>query len=298
MGYIYLLTNKINKKQYVGQSLCNDINDRWNRYKKLEKNSIGRCLYSAFIKYGIDKFKFQIICICFDEDCDKYEMDYIKKYNTIVPNGYNLREGGNNSKHHPDTIALIKASLKGRRLTPITDEIRKKLSESLMGSKNPNFGKNISDEQKKKISDTKKERGIIRREQITEKEKIKKPPKIIIEKIKKPPKIVIEKIKKPPKIVIEKIKKPPNKSKEPQRIVIKEILPHKINCRSLDNLKIRSEMNKKRIGKYDLNNTLIEEYNSLTEASIKTKICIRTISKVCNGIKYCKTAGGFLWKFI
>ena len=32
-----------------------------------------------------------------------YEVEYMRKYNTLVPNGYNLREGGNSGKHHEDT---------------------------------------------------------------------------------------------------------------------------------------------------------------------------------------------------
>ena len=83
MGYIYLITNSINNKQYIGQSISIDINTRWKQYKKLDKSSIGRVLYNAFIKYGINNFKFQIICICFDNDCNNFEKEYIKIYNTI-----------------------------------------------------------------------------------------------------------------------------------------------------------------------------------------------------------------------
>ena len=61
MGYIYLVTNKINNKQYIGQSLYEDINDRWNQHKR--NKSANMCISRAFLKYGIDKFKFQIICL-------------------------------------------------------------------------------------------------------------------------------------------------------------------------------------------------------------------------------------------
>jgi len=167
MGYIYLLINKTNNKKYIGQTVCDDINTRWKQYKSMDKSSIGRCLYNSFQKYGINNFKFKIICVCFNEDCNKFEKEYIKKYNTISPNGYNLMEGGNNSKHHPDTIELIRASLKGRITSPITDEIRKKISESLKGDKNPNYGKKMSEEQKDKISNTLKNK---KRYTITEKQ--------------------------------------------------------------------------------------------------------------------------------
>jgi group I intron endonuclease len=118
----------------------------------MDSKTIGRCLFNAYNKYGISNFTFQIICICFDEDCNIYEEEYIKKFNTIAPNGYNLQAGGNNSKCHPETKKLISDRLKGRLLTPITDELRKKQSEARMGRKNHNFGKKITNERKLKLS--------------------------------------------------------------------------------------------------------------------------------------------------
>ena len=65
-------------------------------------------------KHGIEKFKFEILIICFDEDVFKYEKEYIKKYNTIIPNGYNMNGGGTLGEtrkgvpHKPETIEKIK----------------------------------------------------------------------------------------------------------------------------------------------------------------------------------------------
>lgn len=153
MGYIYLITNLKNGKKYVGQTLEDDINKRWDRHKKMCSESLGRYIISAYKKYGIESFKFQIICICFDEDCNRYEEEYIKKFNTLVPKGYNLREGGNNSKHHPETLKRISDKLKGRLLTVQTEEMRKKQSERMKGENNPNFGKSMSVEQRNKMRD-------------------------------------------------------------------------------------------------------------------------------------------------
>lgn len=158
MGYIYLVTNRLTGKQYVGQTTRLDIHTRWNQHKK-GKYSLGRYIRAAYCKYGIDNFKFEIICVCFDDDCDKYEDDYIIKYGTLAPNGYNLRAGGgNNGKHHPDTIKLMSERLKGRQVAPHSVETRKKISEANKGAKNPNYGKKMSEEQKRKISATRKER--------------------------------------------------------------------------------------------------------------------------------------------
>ena len=159
MGYIYLITNTKNNKKYIGQTLQDDIESRWKRHKAMCKNSIGRILLNAYKKYDIDKFKFQIVCICFDEDCNIYEEQYIKKFNTLHPNGYNLKEGGLNSKHHPSTIEKMREAMKGRECSNKhywTDERKKQWSEMRKGEKNSNYGKFMSDEQKKKISNTMK----------------------------------------------------------------------------------------------------------------------------------------------
>jgi group I intron endonuclease len=152
MGYIYLITNTINGKRYVGQTQREDIEKRWKEHKICDKYTIGRCLLNAYKKHGIETFKFQIICVCFDEDCNKFEGEYIEKYNTLSPKGYNLKSGGRHGRHHPETIKLISEKLKGRQLTPVTDEIRRKNSQSKMGDKNHNFGKSITEERRIKLS--------------------------------------------------------------------------------------------------------------------------------------------------
>jgi hypothetical protein len=35
-------------------------------------------------KYGIENFTFEILIICFDEERYKFEMEYIKKYNSMA----------------------------------------------------------------------------------------------------------------------------------------------------------------------------------------------------------------------
>ena len=109
MGYIYKITNKITKQSYVGQTIM-DLDERWRQHCK--PNSNCRYLKSSIKKYGVDSFEFKLICVCFDNDLDKYECFYMNKYNTIVPNGYNLREGGNSGKHHEETKTKISETLK------------------------------------------------------------------------------------------------------------------------------------------------------------------------------------------
>jgi group I intron endonuclease len=242
MGYIYLITNQITKKQYVGQTIRMDIERRWKDHRNCDKHSIGRCLLNAYLKYGIENFKFQIICICFDEACNQLEEDYIKKFNTLAPNGYNLESGGNNSKCHPETKKLISEKLKGRLLTPITPELLKKRSEAIMGSKNHNFGKKITEVRRSKLSNAIKKIWQERRDNGTFDLYVQTPP------------IVFE--------------------------------------------KGRISENRKGVGKYDDKGTLLETYASTVEAGEKNNVHRQSISKVCNGNRKYKTAGGFVWKFL
>jgi group I intron endonuclease len=141
MGYIYKITNKNTGKMYIGQT-TQDLEERWRGHRSSKSNC--RYLKSAIKKYGIYNFEFKLICICFDNDMDKFENDYIKKYNTLVPNGYNLREGGNGGRHNEETKKKISESLKNRTDIiysknqlgrPHTEEIKKKISNSLKGRK-------------------------------------------------------------------------------------------------------------------------------------------------------------------
>ena len=108
MGYIYKITNLINQKCYIGETIQNDINKRWNKHISTIKLKEGcPVLKKAMIKHGIDNFKFQILIICFDDCVLKQEENYIKKYNSLIPNGYNVLKSGEKGmtgyKHTPET---------------------------------------------------------------------------------------------------------------------------------------------------------------------------------------------------
>ena len=135
-----MLTNTVNGKRYIGQTRQDDVNKRWDKYRYKTKNCIGQYLYNALVKYECNNFRFQIICICFDEDCNKYEIDYIQKYKTLVPNGYNIQSGGSSFS----------------KPNPWSQEQRQNLSIKMSGINNPNFGKKASKETCERKSTTMK----------------------------------------------------------------------------------------------------------------------------------------------
>ncbi len=141
MGYIYTIKNKTDNKIYVGQTM-RDVEERWKDH--LKRGSNCRYLSSAIKKYGVENFAFKLVCITFDNQLDDMEIKYIEKYNCLVPNGYNLRIGGNNGRHHAETKQKISDTLKNRYQNglipprsqlgiPHSEITKKKISEGLKG---------------------------------------------------------------------------------------------------------------------------------------------------------------------
>ena len=100
---IYKITNLKNNKGYIGQST--DIKTRWKNHKLELKNNAHRNshLQNAFNKYGEEAFEFRILEETTEENLDDAEEYWINYFNSTNPEkGYNLRYGGNSSKHRED----------------------------------------------------------------------------------------------------------------------------------------------------------------------------------------------------
>jgi group I intron endonuclease len=82
---IYKITNLINNKIYIGQSI--HIERRWQEHKKPSSCS---CIGQAIKKYGINNFSFEIIEECPTNRLAEREKYWINYFNTLVPNGYNV----------------------------------------------------------------------------------------------------------------------------------------------------------------------------------------------------------------
>ena len=91
MSYIYKITNTVNNKSYIGYT--KNPSARWKAHQHRQGSNL---VFQAIKKYGIDKFKFEIIA----KDTIDNEQKYIIIYNTITPNGYNVTEGGSLPPNH------------------------------------------------------------------------------------------------------------------------------------------------------------------------------------------------------
>lgn len=90
--YIYKITNKLNNKAYIGITKRNPKVRFWEhlKYSRIKVSAITK----AIKKYGKEKFIFEVIYEGIDYI--QKEADFIKIFNTLAPNGYNLTTGGEN----------------------------------------------------------------------------------------------------------------------------------------------------------------------------------------------------------
>lgn len=135
---VYVITNSINGKQYVGQTV-KPIEKRWKQHLRDVKRGTLPYLYNAMKKYGTDKFSVRELCtVCTQEELDVAEVFYITTLGTKTPNGYNLAAGGATGSAHT-----------GHKHT---EETKAFLKERFTGSGNANFGKHKSEHTKMLMS--------------------------------------------------------------------------------------------------------------------------------------------------
>ena len=125
-GYIYLTTNLINNKKYVGSHTAEKFTDKY-------KGS-GSILKKAVNKYGEENFKVELVEECFDAiDLVEKEEYWIKKLNAVESEEfYNLSYSG------------YKRGVTGYKHT---EEAKRKISEATKGENNPNYGKSFFSDQ-------------------------------------------------------------------------------------------------------------------------------------------------------
>lgn len=85
MNFIYITTNLINGKKYIG-SHKGSSGDNY--------LGSGKILKYAIKKYGRENFKRKILIECDSKNNLILEEKYIMEFNTLYPDGYNLSKNG------------------------------------------------------------------------------------------------------------------------------------------------------------------------------------------------------------
>lgn len=174
-GIIYKITNKVNGKTYIGQTIHNF--DK--RYSGSIENTNNKHLKRSIDKYGIENFEVnkQIDVAFSREELNIKEKCWIAIYDSFN-NGYNMTTGGEgtsglnafankteeemkiigkkiseaNKGKHRTNEAKRKMS-KARKGKHLSEEHKRKINESRKGNKNAFLGKHHTEETKKKMSE-------------------------------------------------------------------------------------------------------------------------------------------------
>lgn len=161
MRCVYLRTNLVNGKQYVGQA--SDFKRREYDWKNLSSPYAGDYINKAREKYGLESWDVEILKECESiEELNYWEIYYIDKLNTKRPSGYNLNDGGKGQRgfHHSDETKkqLSKSHLGKNKGVPRSEDVKRKISETKRGIRTSQgmTGNRHSDEARKKMSEARK----------------------------------------------------------------------------------------------------------------------------------------------
>lgn len=178
-GYVYLTTNLVNGKKYIGQHRASQFTENY-------KGS-GKLIKQAFNKYGWENFKVELLEECSSEDeLNQAEIKWIAKFDaTHSREFYNLAYGGSHSWHPLQDWEIEQRSreMKKRWEDPEyqrsmsqmlhdkqsdgkswmvgkkhSEETKQKMSKSHSGELHPMYGKRHSEESKQKMSEAAKKR--------------------------------------------------------------------------------------------------------------------------------------------
>ena len=275
MGYIYLITNKINDKKYVGQT-SRSYQHRWYEhiYKSYNDKNL-RAVNQAIKKYGENNFTFEILEECANEELNEKEKFYIILYQSyITEKGYNLTFGGEGNVR-VDREQVKQLWEQGLACCDIAKKINSTSDTVCMIVKEyyPNSAKEI----KRRSNNNVKlfhEKPILQYDEngilVNHFSSIKEASDIYGSNISR--------------AISDKIKAHGYYwCLDDGTDYISDILKQPKN----------GEKRYKKVSQYDLNNNYITTYTSLKEATNTVKVS--HIGDVCNGKR--KSAGGYLWKW-
>ena len=272
---IYIITNTINDKVYVGQA--QDLYIRTKHHISDERNPL---LKKAFKKYGLDKFTINVLEKCEIEkldDREQYWMDYYEVTNK--DKGYN--------------ICPIAGSTRGVKKS---QEERKQMSERAsqrIGDLNPFYGKEHSEETKEKIRKRKLN------QKVSEETKLKLSQAHTGKKFSEERKMAISKGLKGKKRTKEHGKhisesKMGSTLSEEHKASISKTIREKIDKGEIDYSDRYRKVNQ--IDKKT--NEVLNTFESISEvAKYLGRKDANHVSDVCKHKEHCKTAYGYKWEY-
>lgn len=139
---VYMIKNKLNGRIYIGQSV--DVEMRFKRYKwavqspETNYSEMIREIVQDMCEHGIENFKFEVLASGKKFE-DKHvrlakEVEFIKKYDSLYPKGYNRSMGGESGPINPRQQELLE-KLKRAKPVYLYDTKKDRLKMFLTGAK-------------------------------------------------------------------------------------------------------------------------------------------------------------------
>lgn len=139
-GFIYKITSP-SGKVYIGQTL--DLIRRKSKYKRLDCKQQPK-IFNSIEKYSWESHTFEVIEEVNSTSLNEREQYWITFFNSLE-NGLNCTGGGDSRKISPETIEKIRQSKLGKpspnKGRTMSDEQKRKISESMVGNNNNRFCK-------------------------------------------------------------------------------------------------------------------------------------------------------------
>lgn len=169
---VYKITNNINSLLYIGIT-TKTLEARWKRHLAWAKWRKPYALHTAMNTYGTENFKIEAVAEASSiKELKNLEKQFIKEFNCLAPNGYNLTAGGQGVSGYLFTDSVRKImSEKAKARPPFSEETRLRISISNTGRTMPrdgvekarasNTGKTRTPEQKKLIATNRKGKGLL-----------------------------------------------------------------------------------------------------------------------------------------
>lgn len=147
-GRVYGITNKIDGKKYVGQTV-KKITYRFNEHSRANTP-----LGEAIRKYGRENFELVELEVCYSfAELNAAEKKWIKDWDCKEPNGYNRTDGGegllNPVKDTREKMAAASMGNKNSLGRKHTEDEKRRIRES-------QIGRVFSEDHRKKIAESKK----------------------------------------------------------------------------------------------------------------------------------------------
>jgi group I intron endonuclease len=144
--YVYVITNLVNGKKYIGDHSTNILNDSY--------LGSGIALKEAIKKYGRENFEREILKICgTKQEAFDLQKLYIEKFNTLTPNGYNICPTGGTECSGGTISESTRLKLRYQKLgIPLKKEHREKTGKAMLGKKHSEKTKELMSQQRKGIT--------------------------------------------------------------------------------------------------------------------------------------------------